>query len=115
MELCETGTLSDLIEAKKKFDLKITEEQIWKIISQFCIALAVMNSKGIAHRDVKDSNIFIDKNHNLKLGLNKCRIVCIIIFSGDFGLSKMASFDSQRLNTMLLGTVFADFLFIIIR
>jgi serine/threonine protein kinase len=80
MELCETGTLSDLIEASKKFDLHPTEEQIWKIISQFCIALAVMNSKGIAHRDVKDNNIFIDKNHNLKLGLNKCRIALLYFF-----------------------------------
>jgi serine/threonine protein kinase len=78
MELCETGTLKDLIEAKEKFDFKITEDEAWKIISQFCIALAVMNSKGYAHRDVKDSNIFIDKKHNLKLGLVKYLSVSLL-------------------------------------
>jgi serine/threonine protein kinase len=50
--------------AKEKFDFEITEDQAWKIISQFCIVLAVMNSKGYAHRDVKDSNIFFDKKRN---------------------------------------------------
>jgi serine/threonine protein kinase len=69
MELCEVGTLKDLIDSRKRFKLLISEEQIWKIITQLFIGLAVMNSHNIAHRDIKDCNIFIDNENNVKIGI----------------------------------------------
>jgi serine/threonine protein kinase len=38
------------------------------MIAQFFIALSVMNEVNLAHRDVKDGNIFMDGEYNLKLG-----------------------------------------------
>jgi serine/threonine protein kinase len=42
---------------------------VWKIISQFFIALAALDDKNMTHRDVKDRNIFIDEDDNIVLGL----------------------------------------------
>jgi serine/threonine protein kinase len=92
MEYYEVGTLSDLIEALRKFKLQIPEDRVWKIIAQFFIALSVMNDRNLAHRDVKDGNILIDEDDNIKVT--------------DYGLSKELSFDSMKLNTIGVGTMF---------
>jgi serine/threonine protein kinase len=68
MEYCEDGTLSEEIERLKEYHLTKTEDEVWKIIAEFFITLFVINEKGIAHRDVKDQNIFIDNKFNIKLG-----------------------------------------------
>jgi serine/threonine protein kinase len=65
MDFCEKDTLSIMIETRKKFNFKLEEKRIWKIISQFFIALAIMNEKNIALRDVTENNIFIDENDNI--------------------------------------------------
>jgi serine/threonine protein kinase len=52
-----------------KLKLTISEDRVWKIISQFFIALAVLNDQNMAHRDVNDSNIFIDNDDNIVLGV----------------------------------------------
>jgi NIMA (never in mitosis gene a)-related kinase len=72
--------------------LTISEDRVWKMISQFFIGLAVMNDKVVAHRDVKDGNIFIDKENNIVLG--------------DYGCAKQTSFDSHWLQTPIVGTMF---------
>jgi serine/threonine protein kinase len=72
--------------------LTISEDRVWKITAQFFIALAVLNDKSMAHRDVKDGNIFIDKDDNIVLG--------------DYGSAKQASFDSLKLKSVEVGTVF---------
>jgi serine/threonine protein kinase len=69
MEYYEMGSLKGLIEAAKKYGFPIPEERIWKIISQFFIALAVMNLKNIVHRNIKDTNILIDENDNIKISM----------------------------------------------
>jgi serine/threonine protein kinase len=114
MNFCEKGTLSNLIEAKKKYNLKLEEKRIWKIISQFFIALAIMNEKNIAHRDVKDNNIFIDENDNIILGsiFFSFRLYYLLLL-GDYGSSKEVSFDSARLQTEDMETLFIH-LFILI-
>jgi serine/threonine protein kinase len=92
MEYCKLGTLYDLIESKNKYKLEMPEDRCWKIIAQFFIALSVMNSFNMAHRDVKDGNILIDDDDNIKIT--------------DYGLSKEASFSSNKFNTFDKGTMF---------
>jgi NIMA (never in mitosis gene a)-related kinase len=92
MNFYEAGTLGSLIAVIQKHGLSITEDRVWKIISQFFIALAFMNKKNHAHRDVKDDNIFVDNMDNIVLG--------------DLGSTKEASFNSKKLETALTGTPF---------
>jgi serine/threonine protein kinase len=68
MKFCKTS-LKDLIDELSKSNLTISEDRVWKIISQFFIALAVLYDKNMTHRDVKDRNIFIDDDDNIVLGL----------------------------------------------
>jgi serine/threonine protein kinase len=79
-------------KAMKKYKFQILEDHIWKIIAQFFIDLSVMNDLNLAHRDVKDNNILIDEDDNIKIT--------------DYGLSKEASFDSMKFNTSEIGTMF---------
>jgi serine/threonine protein kinase len=97
MEFCEVGTLEELIKTRQRCKSEFSEDRVWKIISQFFIALAVMNDKNVAHCDVKDSNIFIDDKDNIKLG--------------DYGLCKESS--PRKLGPMHIGTSFVSFLFVI--
>jgi serine/threonine protein kinase len=74
MKFCERS-LKDLIDIMIKVKLTISEDRVWKIISQFFIALAVLNERNMAHRDVKDGNIFIDEDDNIVLGVVSSFIV----------------------------------------
>jgi serine/threonine protein kinase len=65
---------------------------LWKILSQLLLALATLESFNMLHRDIKGGNVFIEKDHSVKLG--------------DFGLSREVSFDSHQASTLFQGTLF---------
>jgi serine/threonine protein kinase len=67
MKFCNSS-LRDLKDELLKSNLTISEDRVWKIISQFFIALAALDDKNMVHRDVKDGNIFIDEDDNIVLG-----------------------------------------------
>ena len=73
MELCENGSLQDIIHFMSKNDVKFTEYQIWQILRQISLGLENIHRRGIVHLDIKPANIFIDGQGSLKIG--------------DFGLS----------------------------
>jgi serine/threonine protein kinase len=72
---------------------------MWKIIAQLFIALSVINSFNLVHGDIKDDNIFIDEDKNLKL--EGC------------GICKELSFDFQKLSTVNIVIKFFFFFFYI--
>ena len=66
----------------------ISEDVIWKIISQITYALNECHTREggkILHRDLKPGNVFLDKNNNIKIG--------------DFGLSKVMGAESVYAQT----------------
>ncbi|EAY04133.1 AGC family protein kinase [Trichomonas vaginalis G3] len=80
LEYCSNGSLLDLVKTQKR----ITQEKINKYTLQIVDALSFMHSKGIAHCDIKLSNILIDQYDRAKL--------C------DFGLSHYITNDSNKIN-----------------
>jgi NIMA (never in mitosis gene a)-related kinase 1/4/5 len=74
MEYARNGALSDLISKKKISGTKFDTDTILQYVGQITLAIVIMHSKNILHRDIKTQNIFISENGVLKLG--------------DFGISK---------------------------
>lgn len=79
MEFCENNTLLNLIER----GLPENPSEYWRLFRQVLEAVSYIHSSGFIHRDLKPTNIFIDKSNNIKVG--------------DFGLAKNSQFSSAVL------------------
>ena len=86
IEFIANGDMNQYIEANKKFNKHIQEEQLWNIFLQSMEALTYVHSMGVIHRDIKPANLLMDNNMSIKLG--------------DFGVSAVQSNkgDNQYLN-----------------
>ena len=75
-ELCRGGSLSNLMETRR-----LTLPEVTRWFREVVSALSACHSLGIAHRDIKPDNIFLDSYNRVKLA--------------DFGLSTMLPRDQQ--------------------
>ncbi|XP_060668432.1 uncharacterized protein LOC107412501 [Ziziphus jujuba] len=69
-----------------KSELKIRRlerDEVYDILKQILMGLSYLHSRGVVHGDLTPSNIFIDKDNNIKLA--------------DFGLSKLMGEDDLSL------------------
>jgi serine/threonine protein kinase len=63
MELLEGGTLAQMIDCHRRFDLR----HLLDIAMQIADALESAHAKGIVHRDIKPSHIFLSPRGQLKI------------------------------------------------
>ncbi|ORY94502.1 kinase domain protein, partial [Syncephalastrum racemosum] len=82
VELCENKTLADMIKRR----VRITEEETRYFLVQLLEACRYMHDNRVIHRDIKLSNIFLDKNMDPKLG--------------DFGLAALLLSSQDRKKTV---------------
>ena len=85
MEYCEGGDLKNIIDEKYYNEMKFKKPEILDIINQTSEGLYYLHSKGIIHRDIKSSNIFLTKDNTVRIG--------------DFGLAKKIKYDKSLLMT----------------
>ena len=67
-EYAENGDLDKFITNFKRRRKHINNRTIGKLILQLASALKYLHRNNIIHRDIKTSNVFLDKNYNIKLG-----------------------------------------------
>lgn len=91
MEFCENNTLLNLIER----GLPANSNEYWRLFRQILEAVSYIHNAGFIHRDLKPTNIFIDKSNNVKVG--------------DFGLAKSSHLSSALLNNNQVNSGNKDF------
>jgi len=62
------GNMEEFIEVHKEMNISIHENDIWNYVLQCMWGLYYIHSKGVIHRDIKLSNIYLDNNMKVKLG-----------------------------------------------
>ena len=68
MEYAELGDLYSLIKHYKKHLKNFDEFNLWRIAYEILNGLEYLHSQNIIHRDIKCLNLFITKDHHIKIG-----------------------------------------------
>jgi NIMA (never in mitosis gene a)-related kinase len=75
MEFADGGDLQSKIDAAKRTNRLMKEDEIWSIFYQMVHGLHALHSRKIVHRDIKCANVFLTKSGTVKLGdLNVSKI-----------------------------------------
>ncbi|ORX33581.1 kinase-like domain-containing protein [Kockovaella imperatae] len=82
LELCEHGSMMDLLRRRKRY----TEAETRYYVLQIIAACQYMHSTNVIHRDLKLGNLFLDAEMNIKVG--------------DFGLAALIEKPGDRKKTI---------------
>jgi serine/threonine protein kinase len=64
LELCQFGSINDLLRARYTFSVPEVQSFVYGI----CHGLKYLHSRNIIHRDLKLGNIFLGENMKVKIG-----------------------------------------------
>ncbi|CAD5125400.1 DgyrCDS13634 [Dimorphilus gyrociliatus] len=86
LDYCDGGTLDDKIREAVKNEQNIPERDVLRYFLQITQALRFLHSHKILHRDVKSSNVFLNRS------ASTCKL-------GDFGIAKMMNETMDKAST----------------
>lgn len=66
-EICKRGSLAAYFEQHCS-EVPLTEDQIWRILSDLIQGISYIHQQGVVHLDIKPANVFISQNGTLKIG-----------------------------------------------
>ncbi len=82
MEYAELGDLYTLIKHYKRHNKYFDELLLWRIAYEVLTGLEYLHSNNIIHRDIKCLNLFLSKDHHVKIG--------------DLGVSTISAFGGMH-------------------
>ena len=82
------GDLFEIIDKRRKKRLYFEEDIIWNYFIQISLGVKYLHDNNIIHRDLKSSNIFINRQDDID-----------IIQIGDFGIAKLLDRTSDMAKT----------------
>lgn len=85
MEFAGKGCVDEVVKEHKARGKKFENDMIYSWIAQTVVALLIMHSKNILHRDLKIQNMFLSEDDIIKLG--------------DFGIAKALNTASDMART----------------
>lgn len=100
MELCEHGSLLDLLRLRKRY----SEPEARLLLYQLVSACAYMHASSVIHRDLKPGNLFFATESSSLYGQDgedrpdAERGLCLKV--GDFGLAALVKFKGDRRKTI---------------
>jgi len=100
MELCEHGSLLDLLRLRKRY----SEPEARLLLYQLISACAYMHDSSVIHRDLKPGNLFFATESSSlygedgRDGSDAERGLCVKV--GDFGLAALVKFKGDRRKTI---------------
>mmetsp|Transcript_33078 Transcript_33078/g.37968 ORF Transcript_33078/g.37968 Transcript_33078/m.37968 type:complete len:126 (-) Transcript_33078:1950-2327(-) len=68
LEYMDGGDLGQYISKHKKQNRPIDERKIWNFFIQACLGIQYLHTRRILHRDLKSTNMFLNKTGVLKIG-----------------------------------------------
>lgn len=92
MEYADSGDLQKKIKKCKRLSIKLEEDFIWSVLIQVIQGLSSLHDLGIFHRDIKSSNVFLNKDGSVKVGdLNVSKVANDEFLSTQIGTPYYAS------------------------
>ncbi|KAI9145533.1 kinase-like domain-containing protein [Paraphysoderma sedebokerense] len=86
MEFADGGNLQSYVSSQKEY---LSEKEVLNLFCQIALALHIVHSHNILHRDLKTSNVLISGSGSSK-----------VLKLGDFGISKLLSGQSKALTVV---------------
>lgn len=87
MDYADGGDLAKKINEYQRKNQFFLESQILDWFTQICLAMKHVHDRKILHRDIKNQNIFLNKDNTIKLG--------------DFGIARILSNTREKAKTMV--------------
>lgn len=66
-EFAAHGDLASLLRRRQRQQRRLSENEVWHLLLQICVAVDYLHRVGVLHRDLKPANVLLDAQDNVRL------------------------------------------------